>query len=429
MNRRSTAIAAAGLLGACALVISGCAADPGSGTDGDPVELRFAWWGGDKRAELTQQVIDLFEKKHTNITITGEFADFGTYWPRLAISVAGGDAPDIMQFEEQFLREYSSRGALADLGELDIDTSAYADAILQTGTTAEGLVSLSAGVITPAIVANPKLFEAAGIDIPDDATWTWDDYAEASRLISESDPGSVWGSEQLMFETSLLNVYTRQNGEATYTEDGKMGISEDLLTELWEMVLANQKSGATTPADLSVEEITKPLEQSGPATGTLGMGEWYSHNLGVLEGAAGQELTLLRMPGAALAAGSEYLKSSMSWSISAKSAHPEEAALFVDFISNDPEAQKILGTERGMPANEKAREVIQDTLSDADLQGLDMIEKITAVASDPPILPPAGSGALQAIMQRYTTEVLFERMTPRDAAKQFLAEANDTLDG
>jgi hypothetical protein len=32
-------------------------------------------------------------------------------------------------------------------------------------------------------------------------------------------------------------------------------------------------------------------------------------------------------------------------------------------------------------------------------------------------------------MQRYTTEVLFERMTPRDAAKQFLAEANDTLDG
>jgi multiple sugar transport system substrate-binding protein len=427
MRKRSTLIGLASGLSVAALLLSGCASTPADSDE--PVELRFAWWGGDKRAELTQQVIDLFEEANPNITVEGEFADFGTYWPRLAISVAAGDAPDIMQFEEQFLREYSSRGALADLSALEIDTSDYDEAVLTTGTTDEGLVSLSAGVITPAIVANPALFETAGVEMPDDSNWTWDDYAEIGEQISASNPGVVWGSEQLMFETSLLNVFSRQNDEATYSEDGTMGISADLLTELWQMVLDNQKSGSTTPADVSVEEITKPLEQSGTATGTLGMGEWYSHNLGVLEGAAGQELTLLRMPGAANAEGSEYLKSSMSWSISATSEHPEEAALFVDFISNNPEAQKILGTERGLPANLSAREVITDALSDADKQGLAMIEKISEVASAPPILPPVGSGALQAIMQRYTTDVLFERITPAEAAEQFLAEANATLGG
>ena len=407
-----------------ALTLSGCTGS----VDGDEsVELRFAWWGGDARAALTQEVIDLFEDEHPNITVEGEFADFGTYWPRLAISVAANDAPDIMQFEEQFLREYSSRGALAVLSEMDIDTSDYDEGVLETGVTEEGLVSLSAGVISPAIVANPRLFEAAGVELPDDSTWTWDDYFATSAALTKGSDKGVYGSETLAFETSIMNVITRQNGEATFAKNGKLGISEELLTDLWTMVLDGMKSGATPPAAVAVEEITKPLEQSGTATGILGMGEWYSHNLGVLQGAAGEELAFLRMPGAANAEGSEYLKSSMSWSISAKSDHPEEAAMFVDFIANNPEAQKILGAERGLPANLSAREVIESDLDAAGIAGLEYITTITENVGTPQALPPVGSGAVQAILQRYTTDVLFERITPREAAKQFTEEVNAIL--
>ena len=47
---------------------SGSSADNSSGapakasSDGDQITLRFAWWGGDERAEATLAVIDQFEK-------------------------------------------------------------------------------------------------------------------------------------------------------------------------------------------------------------------------------------------------------------------------------------------------------------------------------------------------------------------------------
>ena len=64
-----------------ALGLAGC----GLGTAGDgastelsdePVTIRMYWWGGDARHQRTQEVIDLFEKKHPNITVEAEFSDW-----------------------------------------------------------------------------------------------------------------------------------------------------------------------------------------------------------------------------------------------------------------------------------------------------------------------------------------------------------------
>ncbi|MDX3106771.1 hypothetical protein ACIBO5_33400 [Nonomuraea angiospora] len=43
----------------------------------------------------------------------------------------------------------------------------------------------------------------------------------------------------------------------------------------------------------------------------------------------------------------------MYWSISARSKHPAEAALFVDFLADSQEAADVLLTGRGVPANMK----------------------------------------------------------------------------
>ena len=41
---------------------------------------------------------------------------------------------------------------------------------------------------------DPEVFEAAGVDIPDDTTWTWDDLIETATKITEATPDGTFGS-------------------------------------------------------------------------------------------------------------------------------------------------------------------------------------------------------------------------------------------
>ena len=123
----------------------------------DSVTLRFTWWGSDARHERTQQVIDLFQKEHPNITVKGEFKDWNGYWDSLATTVAANDAPDIIQMDELYLASYAERGALLDLGTAskylptgDFDTNA-----LGTGQIGGKQYALPVGLSTYAVSSTP----------------------------------------------------------------------------------------------------------------------------------------------------------------------------------------------------------------------------------------------------------------------------------
>ena len=64
---RKTGIVAAAAAVVMALSACGGGSSP-QNADG-PVELRFSWWGGDKRAQLTQEAIKQFEAENPNIKI------------------------------------------------------------------------------------------------------------------------------------------------------------------------------------------------------------------------------------------------------------------------------------------------------------------------------------------------------------------------
>lgn len=422
------AVAMAGVVSAALFVA--CAGSPagGDGSEEPPqdVVLRFAWWGSDTRHELTQQAIDIFEEDNPGIRVDGEFSDFGSYWERLATTMAAGNPPDVMQFDEMYLREYADRGVLADLSTMAIDTSDFQDVVLATGNNGAGLTGLSVGVTGPVMVASPSAFESAGVEMPAD-DWSWDDYIRISAAVSEATESGIWGSETLGFEVSGLNVWARQHGESLYGEDG-LGLSEETIASFWEMILRAQEEGATPPPSHAVEEAARSMEQSGLAAGSLALGEWWSHNLAVLDEASGEELVLLRMPGVAAVEGSDYLKSAMYWSISARSEHPDEAALFVDFLANDERVAELFLADRGIPSNLRTREAVADLLGPSDRRVLEYIDRLADEVGDPSPTAPAGAGASQTVLQRYTSEVLFETMTPREAAAAFHQEISSNLE-
>ena len=55
--------------------------------------LRVAWWGGNDRAQRTQQAIDLFTKRYPQWKFNVEFTNYFAYWDKINTQAAGGALP------------------------------------------------------------------------------------------------------------------------------------------------------------------------------------------------------------------------------------------------------------------------------------------------------------------------------------------------
>jgi multiple sugar transport system substrate-binding protein len=418
-------LTAAAALAAC----GGGGGDAGGDVSTDPVTLRFTWWGSDARHQRTQQVIDLFKKEHPNITVKGEFKDWNGYWDSLATTVAANDAPDIIQMDELYLASYAERGALLDLGTASkhLNTADFDAAALGTGKVDDKQYALPVGLSTYSLVVNTDLLDKYKVTAPDDATWTWDDLKTLGAQVSKASGGKVTGVQSWGFDAGGLNIWARQNGASLYDDAGKVVIPPAVLAAYWQYLADLAKQGIAPDPSVTIERAGAGLDQSGTATNTSAFATWWNTQLTSLSAASGQNLKLLKLPSESKAASpGAYYKPSMYWSISARSKHPAEAALFVDFLANNQAAADILLTDRGVPANTKIRAGISPKLTGPDLAALQYLDAIKVGPA--PRVTPNGASGIEAILKRHTEEVLFGRQTPQAAATAFIKELQAEID-
>lgn len=391
--------------------------------DGDQVTIRFSWWGSDSRHQMNQDVIDLFEDQNPDIKVVPDYTDWGGYWDKLATQTAGGDTPDVMMQEERYVREYADRGVLADLSDAGIDTSKIDDSILAAGQIDGSLWTIPTGVNVRTFVTDPQVFEDAGVDMPDDTTWTWQDYHDAMVAVHEGSD-DLYGAQDFGFLDSDLQIWLRQHGQNLWDESGNIGFDAQLMADFWQMSLDLHADGGAPDVSESLEIDGAGPEQSLVALNTGATARFWSNQLGAISGAAGRDLTLLRFPGETeFDRTGVYLKPAMSLSMSAKTEHPEAAAKFIDFMLNSPEVGEIILTDRGLPANLDVREHILGDLDDADQVAADFIADVTPDIVDAPPPPPAGAGEVAAILARYNEQVMFGQTDPLEAAEAFIDEA------
>ncbi len=138
-----------------------------------------------------------------------------------------------------------------------------------------------------------------------------------------------------------------------FTDDGQIAFTQDDVqawADLWAPPLREQK--AFFPA--------KRAAQLEPKTGlnsaeVVAEANWdtlmpnYTAELG------SEDLELMPIPPTGDDGKKMYWHSGVMLSASASSSHPDAAAAFIDFMTNDPQVGEIFGTSKGVPATDARR--------------------------------------------------------------------------
>ncbi|WP_298457363.1 ABC transporter substrate-binding protein [uncultured Cellulomonas sp.] len=401
--------------------------DAGAPADPDePVTIRFVWWGNEERAQMTNDAVDAFEAANPGIVVETESVDFNSYFDRLATGVAAGDEPDVITMGGAYPREYGDRGVLLDLETVsqDLDLSTLDESALANGYFSDTQYGVPTGVNTYGLIVNPAVFEAAGVELPDDETWDWDEFVDIATEISANTPEGTYGVEDPT-SPDTLDLYANQHtGLGLYSPEGTVAIEPSTVQDWFDMTTTLMEQGASPQASITAELAGQPApEQTLLGRGLSAMKFGWSNLLTAYSEAAGQDMIMLLPPGESNHEGpGVWLQASQLWTISKNSEHPEASAKLIDYLVNSTEAADFLGANRGIPANAEVREHLSADLTPVQQTEFDVIERVGEHADGDFVVGPTGSTESVAILTRLNDQVLFDQIEPAAAAEQFVAE-------
>ncbi len=332
------------LVGSVALVGSLVAMGAGPALAQDASgKITYAIWGDP--AELSNQIalVKMFEAEHPDISVDVTVSDWDAYWTGLQTSIAGGDAPDVFAMDGPIFPDYQSRGVLLDLKpyiEADgFDLSALADAGVADFTTDDGgQYGLPRDLNIVPLFYNKAMFDAAGLDYPDD-TWTWDTLVDVGKQLTIDENGDgiaeQWG---FYTETSDMENYWSelvwQNGGEIISDDATqtlLGSDEAVggIQFLQDLIYTHK----IMPTPDLFAETGDAFEQGLAAMEANGSWLVPTHQ------AAGIDLGIARLP--AGSAGHATSLNPTGAVVSANTRNPDAAWTFVKWLVG-PEAQEQL---------------------------------------------------------------------------------------
>ncbi|MBT1172127.1 extracellular solute-binding protein [Bifidobacterium sp. MA2] len=397
-------------------------------SDGD-VTIRLDWWGGDSRVETTEKAVAAFEKLHPNIHVDMEYSDWTGYWDKLAVQSAGGNAPDVMQMDELYLAFYGSMGSLLDLNKaskyLDLDGM---DSSLRSMGVVEGRqVAAPATTAQYGVIVNNAVLRELGLTLPDTDHWTWSEFADFAGQVTEKSGGRIIGS-LAPNNGYALQLWARQHGDRLF-DGNRIVIPPETLASFLKLPADWAVDGVEGSRERWSENSAAALNDSDFGKGRQAMMITQATMITPYAQAAGtDDMSIVPLPQIDPGSRTMYLKPGMYWSVSSQSQHPAEAAMLVDYLINDGGAGAILGTERGIPANDGIRRALAKDATGTDRKALAFIDKIRPTLGDAPSITPNGASELDKTIIRYQQDVVFGKRSAIDAAHAMIAELQESID-
>ena len=392
----------------------------------EKVTLRMAWWGNQPRHDYTLKMIELYEKENPNVKIEPEYASWDDYWKKLAPQAAANRLPDIIQMDLSYITEYSTNNQLADLSSFyskEIDTSDLSQNFLDGGKIDDKYYGLTASMVALSYQYDPELLKKIGIEkVP--ADWTWDDYIEmgekasAAGLYIDNGPGTA--------PDVLFNYYLRSKGQRLYSENGtELGYKDDKYFEDYFKMYSDMVKNKSILSPDAIAQVKGLEDNPVVKQQSIGLVQWASQLSG-LQQIANRPLEIVGLPGPNADKGL-FIKPGMFWSISNSSEKKAEAAKFIDFLTNNIEANKIMLGERGIPGSSKVQKALEPLLSPVQQQIFNYVawaENNSSAFNGP---DPSGAGEVINLLKNFADQVVFGVIKPEDAAKQFRQQAEAVL--
>lgn len=438
MKRTATSVkrrAAFGGILAGALALTACGGDANGGNGGGSSEgfdedreitLEVAWWGNDERAALTQEVFDLFEDEHPNITVqstpTGDPEDL---FNRLSTDFAAGGGPDLFTLGGAMPQEYGGAGMLYSLEELSdyVDLDPYED-FTTTNATVDGVVyGLPTGGNAIGLLINETIFEEAGVDLPDE-DWGWDEFVEIAGEISENHDDAH--GLDLRIQDIISTYVSQTNDLGLYDWDGELVATEEQLTAWYEMEVELVENGGLPDPSVVVEHHNVTPDQSPFGTRQAAMVFSYSNQMTPYTQALGDDEVRMVLPPTETDNPGVAVLPSQFWAINAGSEEPEAAAMLLDFILNDERASEILKDDRGLPFNSEMLEVVEPLLDPINAEAASYIQQVLeqGVVAPP---QPAGGAEMNSLSQRIESDILFGNSSVEEGVQEWISYMENAL--
>lgn len=430
MRRTTRILAGTAAFASAALVLAGCSGggSQGSGSgEYDPDEeitLEISWWGDDNRAALFGEVIDLFEAEHPNITVKeSPVGSPDDLFNRLATDFGGGGttAPDLFALGGAKPQEYGEAGALLDLAEVAdiVQSDKYPEIGTASAIVDDKLYGLPTGGNATAAFINTDILAQAGVEVPTEG-WTWDDLIEIANTVGSAGLTNAQGQPIYGLDLRIGDIIGTYAGQQTeyglYDWDGELAVDADVIASWYEKELELQEGGGLPDPTIVTAGWTLPPDQQPYTLGQAAITFGYS-NLISAYATAGN--TIILPPPTDTDTNGVALLPSAYWAINAATEHPEAAAMLMDWFLNEPAAVELIKDTRGVPFNPDSAAIVTPLLEGGSKEAAEYVE---AVLESGTVAPPQPNGG--ANMNKYSqdgeAEVLFGRMTPEEAAQQWV---------
>jgi fructooligosaccharide transport system substrate-binding protein len=335
----------------------------------DVVEIEFYFPEGFGREERYAAIIEAFEEKYPNIKVNVRLSTWGEFKKSLPIMWSSDNVADVVLTDGPDIQEYAYYGALLPLDDLfpESELEKYSPGVVEAVTYKGSIYGAPYLDNALAFYCNKDMFEAAGIEAPitlEDA-WTFDEWLvniQQVVAVAEEEQGrKIWGLVGInnppfgSYWTMWIPRSAGEKGSPTF-----MGISED-GTEL---------SGyLDTPESLAVLQFYQDLFQVHKLMPTADIPDAFE---------TGQSACRMHVVSGGLVFQRDY--PDLNWfvmplpyfvtplthtggfapSVSARSAHPEEAKTFLRFLTKDEGLLLDLKAFPSLPGNLEIRSEIPE---------------------------------------------------------------------
>ncbi len=405
------------------------AAGENTASGSDPITLRFAWWGGDARHQATLEAIELYQERNPHVKIEAEYQGYDGYYEKMMTTLSSGTAPDIFQFHRDWLADVQdAKHYLSDLSTLPVDTSTLKEGLLEkSGTYKEEPIMFPVTVGAQVLFVNTDFASEFGVDM--EKEYTWKEFMELGKQVHEQDSEAylMTADIDVLNRLIILSYISQQTGKSIVDEETyELTFTEAQMTEALQNIL-----------DLYESNTLEPFGEAAVFVGQMDQSnKWLNGKIGILMDNTGNgvkytaalpdKMDVMKIPTqeGAVCSGVDF-GGNMGISINDSSPNKEEAAKFLDFMFNDPEAIEILQTTRGYCPTEKAEEVLSEKglLNEIQKKGVELGKEnsysINAISSNT---------ELETIRKNVIQEVIYGDSTPEEGAKEIVEQYESILE-